>query len=88
MKRKLIFDNSLVRIYDEGHKDVWGRKILKRYLLEEDKEIDLLLENEYCEVGVFVYKTTKRDQQNTHKRLGKNVGCPMFLDCYTEHAVY
>lgn len=40
--KELIFDNGLVKICNEGHHDLWGNKVLKRYPIIDDKEVDLM----------------------------------------------
>lgn len=81
--KKLIFDNDLVRIYDEGHKDIWNKKVLKRYPIVDGEEIDLLKDKNVYQTGVFVYQSNTKDIKSTMKRLGKNVGTSMFYDCPT-----
>lgn len=83
--RKLIYDNELVRIYDEGHKDIWNKKVLKRYPVVDGIEIDLMKNKEKYQTGIFVYQSTKNDRNSTIKRLGKNTGTPLFFDCPTEY---
>lgn len=85
--KKIIFDNSLVRIYDEGYKDRWGVKVYKRYPIVDGNEVDLLEDKDVYTVGIFVYKSTNKDKQSTAKRLGKNVGTEMFIDCPTDYVI-
>ena len=56
--RKLVFDNGLVRIYDEGYRDFNNVKVLKRYPIVDGKEIDLLKDEYFYKIGVFVYKSS------------------------------
>ena len=83
--KKLIFDNKLVKIYDEGHKDIFNRKVFKRYPVINGKEVDLLQDKNNYDVGIFVYLSNKKDRNSTIKRLGKNVGTPIFFDCPTQY---
>jgi hypothetical protein len=85
--KKLIFDNDLVRIYDEGNKDIFGKKVYKRYPVINGIEIDLLKDNEEYKTGIFVYKANKKDRSLTIKKLGKNVGTEMFYDCPTANVI-
>ena len=59
--KKLIFDNKLVKIYDEGHKDIFNRKVFKRYPVINEKEVDLLQDKNNYDVGIFVYLSNKKD---------------------------
>lgn len=85
--KKLIYDNMITRIYDEGHRDLWGNKVLKRYPLVDEEEVDLTNNKEEYPIGIFVYKSTKNDRKSTIRRLGKNTGTPLFYDCPTEYVV-
>lgn len=83
--RKLIFDNGLTRVYDEGHRDIWNKKVLKRYPIIDGEEIDLLKDKVIYPTGIFIYKSNTKNRNSTIKRLGKNVGTPIFYDCPTSN---
>ena len=77
MKKLIKEFKNVAKYYDEGKKDIFNKKVLTRYVVILDEEIQ----------DGYVYKRTKREINEIKKERGKNVGVNEFVDCPTEYVL-
>ena len=76
MKKLIKEYKNVSRYYDEGIKDIFNKKVLVRYIIDnEGNEIK----------DGYIYKRTKREINKLKKEYGKDVGINEYIDCPIEY---